>query len=231
MLKRKATASKNAPRTKRSGSPNVPKLKTPPVRRRFVISSKAVKLDEVKPAPATPSPAKAPAAKQPANGQPSAPAPAGLPTSVDLTETIKTLLHLSQEHGYVTYDDINDILPDNLSPEDLDARAVQAAQPGRGNRHGPGRGRARRTQAAGTGAGGRGRRGCAAGNSGRPGAHVYEPDGQGAPAHARTGSRDLQKNRGCGSGDEAHRLQPRLHGEGTHRHRGKIIVRAAEGAF
>jgi RNA polymerase primary sigma factor len=40
--------------------------------------------------------------------------------SVDLTETIKTLLHLSQEHGYVTYDDINDILPDNLSPEDLD---------------------------------------------------------------------------------------------------------------
>jgi RNA polymerase primary sigma factor len=42
-------------------------------------------------------------------------------TSVDLTETIKTLVHLSQEHGFVTYDDINDILPDNLSPEDLDA--------------------------------------------------------------------------------------------------------------
>ena len=43
------------------------------------------------------------------------------PSLIDLTETIKTLLHLSQEHGYVTYDDINDILPDNLSPEDLDA--------------------------------------------------------------------------------------------------------------
>jgi RNA polymerase primary sigma factor len=40
---------------------------------------------------------------------------------VDLTETIKTLLHLAQEHGYITYDDINDVLPDNLSPEDLDA--------------------------------------------------------------------------------------------------------------
>src|SRR5262249_41606458 len=26
-----------------------------------------------------------------------------------------------QEHGYVTYDDINDILPENLSPDDLDA--------------------------------------------------------------------------------------------------------------
>ena len=38
-----------------------------------------------------------------------------------MTETIKTLLHLAQEHGYVTYDDINDVLPDNLSPEDLDA--------------------------------------------------------------------------------------------------------------
>ena len=39
---------------------------------------------------------------------------------VDLAETIKTLLHLNQEHGHVTYDDINDILPDGLSPNDLD---------------------------------------------------------------------------------------------------------------
>ena len=30
------------------------------------------------------------------------------------------MLHLAQEHGHVTYDDINDILPDGLSPEDLD---------------------------------------------------------------------------------------------------------------
>jgi len=40
---------------------------------------------------------------------------------VDLTETVRTLLHLAQEHGYITYDDVNDVLPDNLSPEDLDA--------------------------------------------------------------------------------------------------------------
>src|SRR5207247_8086133 len=39
---------------------------------------------------------------------------------VDLSETIKTLLHLNQEHGHVTYDDINDVLPDGLSPDDLD---------------------------------------------------------------------------------------------------------------
>ncbi|MEI6783440.1 MAG: RNA polymerase sigma factor region1.1 domain-containing protein, partial [Verrucomicrobiota bacterium] len=41
-------------------------------------------------------------------------------TAVDMTETIKTLLHLAHEHGHVTYDDINDILPDGLLPENLD---------------------------------------------------------------------------------------------------------------
>jgi len=40
---------------------------------------------------------------------------------LDLAETIKTLVHLAHEHGHVTYDDINDILPDGLSPDDLDA--------------------------------------------------------------------------------------------------------------
>jgi RNA polymerase primary sigma factor len=44
--------------------------------------------------------------------------PTAAPT--DLTETVKTLLHLAQEHGYITYDDINDVLPDGLNPEDLD---------------------------------------------------------------------------------------------------------------
>ena len=48
-------------------------------------------------------------------------APASTQSTVDLTETVKTLLHLAQEHGYITYDDVNDVLPDNLSPEDLDA--------------------------------------------------------------------------------------------------------------
>jgi RNA polymerase primary sigma factor len=120
MLKRKATAAKNMPHTKRSSSPKAPKLKGPPVRRRFVISSKAVKLDGTKPEPVAPA-AKPASAKNSTNGQANASSPSGAASSVDLTETIKTLLHLSQEHGYVTYDDINDILPDNLSPEELDA--------------------------------------------------------------------------------------------------------------
>ena len=123
MLKRKVTTPKSASRSShRSAKPA--KAPTAPVRRRFVISSKAIKPEGQKneapdqvPAPVKPS-AK-PLAKPPANGQ--APvAPTGL-TSMDLTETIKTLLHLAQEHGYITYDDINDVLPDNLSPDDLDA--------------------------------------------------------------------------------------------------------------
>ncbi len=40
--------------------------------------------------------------------------------AADLAETIKTLLHLAHENGHVTYDDINDVLPDGLSPDDLD---------------------------------------------------------------------------------------------------------------
>jgi len=122
MLKRKATAAKSTPHI-RSSSPKAPKLKAPPVRRRFVISSKAVKMIATESASVAPAPVKTAVPKAPANGQSPAPAPApaGNSPTVDLTETIKTLLHLSQEHGYVTYDDINDILPDNLSPEDLDS--------------------------------------------------------------------------------------------------------------
>ncbi len=82
-------------------------------RKRFVISSRAAKPETAKGA--------ASASAKGAGSKPPTPAPVPSLPSVDLTETIKTLLHLSQEHGYITYDDINDILPDNLSPEDLDA--------------------------------------------------------------------------------------------------------------
>src|SRR5208283_3499441 len=61
------------------------------------------------------------AEKSPQNGHPAAAAGAPVQSTVDLTETVRTLLHLAQEHGYITYDDVNDVLPDNLSPEDLDA--------------------------------------------------------------------------------------------------------------
>ena len=117
MSKRKVKVSKS-----RTNSPKVPKVKTPPARRRFVISSKAVKPEAAKPvAPVAAKAAPVKNAKVAASAPPPAPATGSAMTTVDLTETVKTLLHLSQEHGYITYDDINDILPDNLSPEDLDA--------------------------------------------------------------------------------------------------------------
>src|ERR1019366_2151513 len=167
--------------------------------------------------------------------------------------TVRTLLHLAQEHGYITYDDVNDVLPDNLSPEDLDAlltklrsldveivmdqaeaeRAAKPAAPattaGEGGR-GPGGGRTR-GKPGGAGTAGGGGRGRAPGNSRRSGPDVHEPDGQGAFAHAGTGSRDLQAHRRSRAGDETHCVQPRFHREGTHCHRGKIIVRAAEGTL
>jgi RNA polymerase primary sigma factor len=39
----------------------------------------------------------------------------------DLTETLKALLTLAREQGQLTYDDINDLLPDGISPDVLDA--------------------------------------------------------------------------------------------------------------
>ncbi len=42
-------------------------------------------------------------------------------SGVDLTEKIKELIRLAQEQGHLSYDDINDALPDNIvTPEDLD---------------------------------------------------------------------------------------------------------------
>jgi RNA polymerase primary sigma factor len=85
-------------------------------RRRFIISAKA----------AGRSPANADGrngTSQHSSGTTPAATPhgsSGATPVVDLAETIKTLLHLAHENGHVTYDDINDVLPDGLSPEDLD---------------------------------------------------------------------------------------------------------------
>jgi RNA polymerase primary sigma factor len=88
-------------------------------RRRFIISPKAHVHNDLRATSKTvPKVPAAPAAKTSnAIGQPT---PSNPRQAADLTETIKTLLHLAQEHGHVTYDDINDILPEGLSPEDLD---------------------------------------------------------------------------------------------------------------
>jgi RNA polymerase primary sigma factor len=120
MLNRKTTTPKSASR----GHGRSAKAKTAPARRRFIISSNAKKsMDKPEANGKSKHSASsiAEAEKRLQNGHAHAPAATPAQPSVDLTETIKTLLHLAQEHGYVTYDDINDVLPDNLSPDDLDA--------------------------------------------------------------------------------------------------------------
>ena len=114
------TVRPRCPRGKKSASA-APRRPRP----RFVISHKARGLTRL--------PAKTAAARRAAKGHaapaaaaasaggsPGAASPTKHVRAADLTETIKTLLHLAQEHGFVTYDDINDILPDGMSPDDLD---------------------------------------------------------------------------------------------------------------
>ena len=125
MAKRKNTPSAGAARRRKHGSGRNAGAKPAPARRRFVVSvarrgvSKPGETNGKARLSAGHPPASG-AQKLPPSGQATA-ASAPIQSSVDLTETVKTLLHLAQEHGYITYDDINDILPDNLSPEDLDA--------------------------------------------------------------------------------------------------------------
>src|SRR6266850_6390140 len=93
-------------------------------RHRFIISPKAPppraagRVEPPKNGTAKPSAASQAKAAYTSSRGPVAPGVPG--QAVDLTETIKTLLQLAREHGHVTYDDINDVLPDGLSPDDLD---------------------------------------------------------------------------------------------------------------
>ncbi len=131
MLKKKVTKATPS-KTKKSPPAKSPAAaeKARPLRRRFIISSKSVAHTPHAPA-AVVAPAAAVQDKQKKNA--ATPKVSAKPvvkteqnvsmttqSAIDLTEVVKTLLHLSQENGYVTYDDINDVLPDNLNPDDLD---------------------------------------------------------------------------------------------------------------
>jgi RNA polymerase primary sigma factor len=139
MLKRKAKRSGARPArkspTKKSPPARKPALKKPaPGRSGGRQAGKALKSGRVpaaadahprqkKPGHSAGVPAGAAAAQTGAAGPAPAGAPAegaGLITRVDLNETMKALVHLAHENGYLTYDDINDLLPEGLSPEELD---------------------------------------------------------------------------------------------------------------
>ena len=123
MLNRKDN--KSAEGTGRRGRPRgkPASAKTPRTYRRFVISRKAPshnKSRAAEPANGTPNARAATQTQATHAAIPGTPAVTKPLQAADMTETIKTLLHLAQEHGHVTYDDINDVLPDGVSPEDLD---------------------------------------------------------------------------------------------------------------
>ncbi|HYG34278.1 MAG TPA: RNA polymerase sigma factor RpoD [Clostridia bacterium] len=121
MLNRKESKSSNRAENQGHGGQRTETAKGRP-RRRFIISSKAA--GRVAP----PAQEKSNSTKTPAQADPKASSVNSLqaqalmtsPSPVDLAETIKTLLHLAHENGHITYDDINDVLPEGLSPEDLD---------------------------------------------------------------------------------------------------------------
>ena len=132
-------------------------------------------------------------------------------------EKIKELIKLAKEQGYLTYGDVNDILPENiLSPDELDAILHHAPRDGhRDHRRLGGRplqARSRRGKGNGEGR-------FPSRHSRRPGAHVPEADGPGAAADARAGGRDFQAHRERRDRRQADHQQFRLHRQGAHRPR------------
>ncbi len=126
MLNRKAKSVANGAHHQSNGGAAARNAKGR-VRRRFIISPKAHLRPEenhngqAKPANPAPVPVAKAGKVKPANPATVQQTFVGAPgQTIDLTETIKTLLHLAHEHGHITYDDINDVLPDGLSPDDLD---------------------------------------------------------------------------------------------------------------
>ena len=90
--------------------------KAPSPRRRFIFGARAAGRAESQPEKTRNEPAKAGSAandRHPVAGAPS--------HAANLTETIKALLHLARDQGHLTYDDINELLPDGVWPNDLDA--------------------------------------------------------------------------------------------------------------
>ncbi|MBP7826717.1 MAG: RNA polymerase sigma factor RpoD [Verrucomicrobia bacterium] len=111
-----AKAVKTGKPAKAKPAPPEPPPRPPTLRRRFVLGSMKRKATR-----------RPPASVRTVATKPQAPAPAGSPAettprrqAADLSEAVKILVHLASENGHVTYDDINDILPDGISAEDLD---------------------------------------------------------------------------------------------------------------
>jgi RNA polymerase primary sigma factor len=122
MLNRKESKLSNGSESRGRNGQRTPATKGRP-RRRFIISARAagrIEAPKNEPRNGSSKPHSPVLPNTPSSGQPQGVAAGAAASAVDLAETIKTLLHLAHENGHVTYDDINDVLPEGLSPEDLD---------------------------------------------------------------------------------------------------------------
>jgi RNA polymerase primary sigma factor len=100
-----------------SGKPQRP-------RHPFIFGAKADDRQELQPKKARNNGVEAGSAAQDKvlhTGNDGTPAAGARPEAADLTETIKALLQVAREQSHLTYDDINELLPDGVSPDDLDA--------------------------------------------------------------------------------------------------------------
>src|SRR5438045_2299647 len=110
MLNRKDHKAANGSSNHTNGHARRDAAKARPGRRRFIISPKAAGQPLSAP-PTRPTRGRPPKTDSAAHGKtpnaavPPAPGAAVPGQALDLTETIKTLLHLAHEHGHVTYDD------------------------------------------------------------------------------------------------------------------------------
>ena len=108
---------------------------------------------------------------------------------------IKELIKLASDQGYLTYDDINEALPESvLSAEEFDGilillrgMDIEVIEDSDEQKFKAQMEKEERDPA-----------GRADGRAGRSGPHVPQADGPGAPADPRAGSRDFQAHRGSG---------------------------------
>jgi len=106
-------------KSRRKGKERTTSGKVPGLRPSFIFGARAAGRAESQPEKIPPHGPKADTAHR---DKPSRASSDGDPVAdVNLTETIKALLGVAREQGHLTYDDINDLLPEGMSLDDLDA--------------------------------------------------------------------------------------------------------------
>jgi RNA polymerase primary sigma factor len=114
----KAPAKGTAPKTAATQAKSAPKAQPAPK-----ATATAAKAPSQRPAPVQAQAPKKTQAKGPAKSESEQnTTPAHLSAEFDMTEKLRELIRLAKEQGYLTFDDLNEALPDSLNdPEEMDA--------------------------------------------------------------------------------------------------------------